>query len=569
MSTASPLRLNQRAGCAEILDALAIAACLTDASGSILIRNEAFAQLTGLEPHELETTSELGGLVSGVAGQADGPAAFAEWLRRAEEDGRHERPLYCDLNPRNGSQRPVRVRGREIEGLLLLSFEDLADDHQLPAELSQIGLPYRTLVEHSLVGIFVLRGDALSYVNERFVQLFGCAPDDLIGRTSLPDLAGAEDAAAVAERLRLLREMPGEENAFVFGAVRRDGALIDVEVTARALVTGRDGIILGAASDVTERVRAERQLAYLAFHDSLTGLPNRALLFDRLNEAIKRARRYGCGFGLMMLDLDGFKGVNDVHGHEAGDTVLRIIGQRLAACVRQSDTVARMGGDEFALVLHETREREGLVRLAERLVGAVRQPIEVAGRSCEVGVCIGIAIYSGDRATMDTLMSRADSAMYAQKRSGLAGYTFFQEGVHPDRAQEIAPLIRWSPEQELRIAVIDEQHQQLAAMVNELAVAVAAAEDTARLHVLLSDLGRCAAHHFMTEEGFMDRHQIPNARKHKEQHRKLMGDLAAIQRQIGYAELSRTLSAVRTWFLGHVQGSDRQLCEELRAHGEH
>jgi len=288
--------------------------------------------------------------------------------------------------------------------------------------------------------------------------------------------------------------------------------------------------------------------------------------YDRLNQALKRARRYGCGFALMMLDLDGFKAVNDGHGHEAGDQVLQVVGQRLIECVRQSDTVARIGGDEFALMLLEAADRSALEGLAERLVQTVGGPIDIGDATCQVGASIGIARYTDPSATVDLLMSRADTAMYAQKRTDGCGYTFFQEGVHRDSPRE-SVLIPWSREQELGVAVLDQQHRRLAQMVNRLAASVTAAEDGAQIQALLDDLGRFTAYHFDTEEGLMDLYGFPGARSHKEQHRKLKDDLLAIRNQVDTSELSRTLSAVKDWLLTHIQVADRDLVRDLRSEG--
>jgi diguanylate cyclase (GGDEF)-like protein/hemerythrin-like metal-binding protein/PAS domain S-box-containing protein len=551
----------------EALRIIPFPACAANIEdGSFVLANEAFRQLTGCSAEETPTLADLGRLITCTADPRGGEVAWGDWTALGGADSLEREPIELCLRRTDGTARHVRAHLRRIKSFILLGFDDLTKQEQIRAELQRWGLGYESLVEHSLVGIFALRDERLVYINPRFAQLFGYPVTDLVDQRSLLDLATAEDAAPVAQHLSLLRDKPGQDTCFVFTAVRGDGAVIDVEVVAQYACLSQDQLVLGAVTDVTDRVRAERQLKYLAFHDALTGLGNRALFYDRLNQAIKHARRYGGGFALMMLDLDSFKAVNDARGHEAGDTVLQVVGQRLVECVRQSDTVARIGGDEFALVLHQAMDRPALAGLAERLVQAVGSPIDLGDATCQVGASIGIALYGDPSTTMDLLMSRADTAMYAQKGTDGCGYTFFQEGVHRDSPRE-ASLIPWSIEQELGVAVLDQQHRRLAQMVNGLAASVTAAEDGAQIQALLDDLGRFAAYHFDTEEGLMDTYGFPGARAHKEQHRKLKDDLLAIRNQVDTSELSRTLSAVKEWLLTHIQVADRDLIRDLRCQG--
>jgi diguanylate cyclase (GGDEF)-like protein/hemerythrin-like metal-binding protein/PAS domain S-box-containing protein len=535
-------------------------------NGSFVLANEAFRRLTGCSAEETPTLADLGRLITCAVDPRGGEVTWGDWTALRHGDSLEPEPIELCLRRTDGTARHVRAHLRHVKSFVLLTFDDLTKQEQLRAELQRCGLGYESLVERSLVGIFALRGERLVYINPRFAQLFGYPAGDLVDQRSLLDLAATKDAAALAQHLSLLQDKPGQDTCFVFTAVRGDGAVIDVEVVAQFACLSQDKLVLGTVTDVTDRVRAERQLKYLAFHDPLTGLANRALFYDRLNQAIKRARRYGCGFALMMLDLDGFKAVNDAHGHEAGDQVLQVVGQRLIECVRQSDTVARMGGDEFALVLQEAVDRPALAALAQRLAQAVGKPIDLGDTTCQVGASIGIALYADPSTTMDLLMSRADTAMYAQKRTEGCGYTFFQEGVHRDSLRE-SVLIPWSTEQEPGVAVLDQQHRRLAEMVNRLAASVAAAEDGAQIQALLDDLGRFTAYHFDTEESLMDMYGLPGARSHKEQHRKLKDDLLAIRNQVDSSELSRTLSAVRDWLLTHIQAADRDLIRDLRSQG--
>lgn len=174
--------------------------------------------------------------------------------------------------------------------------------------------------------------------------------------------------------------------------------------------------------EVAERERAEAEARYLAQHDALTGLPNRILFIDRLDTAITRAARHGEPTALLYIDIDGFKPVNDKHGHTAGDALLRQIGQRLCAGVRSSDTVSRLGGDEFAVVLEEISDLTEARQIAEQLRGTLATPFVLerdgTGITVNVGGSIGIALFPDHAAEREALISAADEAMYAAKKRG-------------------------------------------------------------------------------------------------------------------------------------------------------
>lgn len=170
--------------------------------------------------------------------------------------------------------------------------------------------------------------------------------------------------------------------------------------------------------EIAERRRAEEEARHLAYHDSLTGLPNRLLFNDHLELALAHARRTRTRVALMMLDLDEFKSVNDGYGHAAGDDLLRRVAGRLRTLTRQSDTVARIGGDEFALILPDVTDREAPVRVAEKLATGLQQAFIVDGVSVRVGASVGVSVYPDDGTDGDTLMRYADLDMYRSKGFG-------------------------------------------------------------------------------------------------------------------------------------------------------
>jgi diguanylate cyclase (GGDEF)-like protein/PAS domain S-box-containing protein len=254
-------------------------------------------------------------------------------------------------------------------------------------------------------------------VNAAYADLVGRRPEDLIGLPFGEVLHPDSDGEASLAGLAGLEPGPQEQRY-----VGLDGEELWVLHTVRAVTDASGSPVWFAVSaqDVTERHRAREKLNDLlalmteqAVRDPLTGLANRQLLNERLRGALSRDARHGSRTGVLFLDLDGFKAVNDVHGHAVGDAVLRTVAKRLLACVRPSETVARLGGDEF-VVLVEGVPDEGLGPLAERLEQAVRRPIDVGPR-VRIGVSIGAAVSCGGEGDAAGLVAAADLAMYAVK----------------------------------------------------------------------------------------------------------------------------------------------------------
>jgi diguanylate cyclase (GGDEF)-like protein len=179
----------------------------------------------------------------------------------------------------------------------------------------------------------------------------------------------------------------------------------------------RDGVAITAA-DITARKKDEEHILHLAHHDSLTGLLNRTLLSDRVSQAIERAKRHGGLVGIFLVDLDGFKQINDTLGHNVGDAVLVTVANRLQSAVRALDSVIRIGGDEFVLVMPDMNERRNIEICAERLLAAIRPAITVRGETLNVHFSMGIAIYPVSGSNFADLVAMADAAMYAAKRAG-------------------------------------------------------------------------------------------------------------------------------------------------------
>ncbi|MES9886245.1 MAG: diguanylate cyclase, partial [Candidatus Sedimenticola sp. 6PFRAG1] len=205
---------------------------------------------------------------------------------------------------------------------------------------------------------------------------------------------------------------------------------LELEVRERRTAEEKLHLVMGeleqrVAERTAELSDANKALTRLASYDSLTKLPNRALFKERLKMALAHARRNQTEVALLFMDLDGFKQVNDLLGHEAGDRVLQETARRLGSCIREEDTLARMGGDEFTVILGNLRNRDDSTLVASKLIHAIDAPYDIDGTTQHVGISIGISTYPDDSDDMDTLLQHADDAMYNVKRSGKNNYLYY------------------------------------------------------------------------------------------------------------------------------------------------
>ena len=213
-----------------------------------------------------------------------------------------------------------------------------------------------------------------------------------------------------------------------FEGQHANGAIFPIELTVTEMREGNQRLFTGVIRDITERKKALEKIHHLAHHDALTNLPNRNLYIERVERAIYRAERSNKPLALMFVDLDKFKPINDELGHEAGDVVLKTVAERMLSCVRQSDTVARFGGDEFVAILENLDCAESAAVVAKKVISKLTDSIPVPGdKHATVGASIGISIFPEDGATMDELARAADEAMYAVKEEGRNNFKFYKD----------------------------------------------------------------------------------------------------------------------------------------------
>lgn len=311
--------------------------------------------------------------------------------------------------------RPVRVSARQSDmlGHEVVIVTALDDCQPADAEAQQIK---SAAFDAALDSIIVHDCDGnMLYFNRAAAEAAQMTPEEFaqIGPWGWTPPQGRDGRA---ERLKLLLE----KGSHIFEAwgLRADGSTYASEVHVRTLaLTGRT-VIVAVIRDITERRRAEVAIRALAYHDPLTGLPNRIALNERAEQAMADAARYGDLLGLAFVDINDFKLINDRIGHSAGDAVLKAIAKRLVSAVRAGDTVARFGGDEFVIMLPRLADRTALERIGSKISNAVPGPLHLDNQSVRVTASVGLAMYSPAEDGFTSLLSKADMAMYSAKRAG-------------------------------------------------------------------------------------------------------------------------------------------------------
>lgn len=255
-------------------------------------------------------------------------------------------------------------------------------------------------------------------VNPAFTKITGYAAEEVIGQNPRVLKSNRQDQAFYPQMWREITNNGRWEGELWNRRKNGEVYLARMTITAVRDEAGATLRYVAVFNDITDLWRKDEHIRHLAFHDALTDLPNRSLLMERLDREIAMSEREKRQLAILFLDLDGFKLVNDTLGHEVGDDVLKAVAQRIAALVRQTDTVARLGGDEFVVMLDNPGNRDELAYIANRIIAAINEPMNLRGKTAHVGTSVGIAIFPSDGKTPSELILNADTAMYAAKTSG-------------------------------------------------------------------------------------------------------------------------------------------------------
>lgn len=305
-------------------------------------------------------------------------------------------------------------------------LESLQHTHQV---LSDTNERYRTLTENAYDLICEISTDGrYLYVSPNYKESLGYNPSDLINKNVI-DFIYPEDRNKVMNSI--ISVYNSGSNEITYRVICMNGETKWFESSGKTYNTVNGETRLVAVSrDITEKQKYEDTIRFQAFHDSLTGLPNRLLFKDRLSLALAHCRRNKNMLALIFLDLDRFKLINDTLGHEIGDKLLCQVADRLKECVREGDTVARFGGDEFTIMLSEVTNEEGAAKVAEKILESIRHPIIVGDHELFISTSAGISLYPSDGENSDTLLKNADTAMYLSKEKNRDNYQFYTPALN-------------------------------------------------------------------------------------------------------------------------------------------
>ncbi|MFW6020577.1 MAG: EAL domain-containing protein [Guyparkeria sp.] len=336
-------------------------------------------------------------------------------------------------------------RDGQVEGLVsfadLLSGIELAYVDELRTALeardSALASSQRNLqlaekvIQTSLEGIMITDASGrIMRVNPAFSDLTGYLPDEVIGKSPALLQSGRHDKAFY-DRMWATLSREGQWRGEIWNR-RKNGEIYPELLTIKA-ITDEDGEVTHYAalfSDITEIKENERQIRHLAYYDPLTGLPNRRLFHDRLDLAIAHAHRSGGRLAVLFIDLDHFKKINDTLGHAVGDQLLEVVAGKLTDCLREDDSVARTGGDEFLALLPDIENFQPVADIAQRIIDSLSRPVVLEGRELVIGCSVGVALYPDDGRDSESLLKHADIAMYRAKQSGRNTYSLFTPAMN-------------------------------------------------------------------------------------------------------------------------------------------
>jgi diguanylate cyclase (GGDEF)-like protein/PAS domain S-box-containing protein len=432
--------------------------------GHILRCNAEFAEIIGYPREEVR-----GLMLQGITPDEDGAACLASfqklWTGASDALSLETRLIRKDRSVTWAKLTVSLLRDREgWPSHLLAHVEDISNRKVEPPQavapepVSALLKDdrYRSTFDTSPDGVLIARAEdgKIMDANPAFLQIFGFDREEVVGRTSLElDIwADESDTAKIAESLR---ENGGCRDLEV-RLRRKSGEVFWGRLSASFAEVDGESCVISYIRDVSEAKADEEQIRNLAFYDTLTGLPNRRLLWERLRQALISSIRSGSKHALLFVDLDGFKSLNDTLGHHIGDLLLQETARRISACVREVDTVARLGGDEFVIILEDLSQIPEIAAAQARTVGgkiltAIDQPFLLEGRECHTTSSMGITVFGNQNESTNEVLQQADIAMYQAKAAGRNAMFFFAPALQASVNARVAL------ERDLRLAIRENQ----------------------------------------------------------------------------------------------------------------
>ncbi|MBI1905436.1 MAG: EAL domain-containing protein [Rhodocyclales bacterium] len=453
--TAHVLAENRERKLLRAVDQSPASIIITDTNGVIEYVNTRFTLVTGYTAEEA-LGQRMGFMRSGLTSYEtyaelwQSVVAGREWSGELQ-NRRKNGELYWD------SVRIMPVFDARHEVTHFVSMhEDISARKATDANLRL----WATVFENSAEAVMIADPDnRIISVNRAFTRITGFDADEVIGKTPNIVVLSGQDTTFLRDQRRRL-ETEGRWQGEIWDR-RKNGEIYPkwFGITAVKDATGSLAHYVAIFSDISERKAAEARIEFLAHHDALTGLPNRVLLRDRLEQGLAHADRSHTHVALLFLDLDRFKTINDSLGHAVGDNLLRAAVGRIAACTRDTDTLSRLGGDEFVVVLTELPDAEVAATIAQKIIDAMHAPVDIDGHRLTTSFSIGISLYPEDGRDFDTLLQKADTAMYHAKDSGRNIYRFFTEQMNVHALERLMVQNRMRQALERNEFVLDYQPQ--------------------------------------------------------------------------------------------------------------
>jgi diguanylate cyclase (GGDEF)-like protein/PAS domain S-box-containing protein len=368
------------------------------------------AEFLGMKITDVRPPEEVPRLLSVVNAMRNNFQRAGEWIHR-KKDG-----TFCIVEI---SSHKVNFSGRNA---IFVAAHDVTDRKRTEDALRESEKRWRLVFERNLAGVYrsTLGGRVLD-ANESCAKILGFRDvEDLMSYPASRAYADPSERDAVIERLKQTGQLTNAEVRLQ----KKDGSPVWVlaNMTLSSSEEFMDGVIEGTIIDITEKKVAEEQIVYRAYHDSLTGLPNRALFKERLWVMLNHAKRHELSLAVLLVDLDRFKLINDTMGHSAGDALIREAAARLQRCVTDEGLLARAGGDEFALLIPDVEHAEDAARVAESVLAQMQEPFIISGNAFYVSASIGISLYPNDGTDAETLLKSADAAVFHAKHVGRNNY---------------------------------------------------------------------------------------------------------------------------------------------------
>ena len=424
MGSAEEAKEKERAHLRALLDALPDMVWLKDVNGAFRTCNPMMERLLGAAESDIigktdydfasKEVADAYRLNDSRAVAADSPSVNEEWVTFALGG----RQMLVET-----TKAPVRDARGDVIGVLGIA-RDITERKRAEEQLANQALRFKTVLDAARDGVHILDASGnIVEASDSFYRMLGYTKDEAIGMNVVEwdmELSPA-DLDQTLQRL-----LCGQEaSLFETRHRRRDGSAFDVEIGYFPLRMDGKQVLFCSSRDITERKRYQQQLEHIAHHDILTNLPNRALLEDRLRQGIALSQRRGTSLAVVYLDLDFFKEINDAHTHNVGDQLLVTVSQRLKAVLREGDTLARIGGDEFVVILTDLEKSEDCHPLLDRMLLAAASPVVIDEKILKVSASIGATVYPRDEVDADMLLRHADQAMYQAKQEGKNRYHMF------------------------------------------------------------------------------------------------------------------------------------------------